>query len=47
MLSVANGSERTVIQFKKLFEKSGWKLVRCHLGNASGPQDMKVIGVPA
>lgn len=45
MLHIANGSERTIAQFVKLFEESGWKVMKVYAG--FGTQDVKIIGAPA
>ncbi|KAI0087132.1 S-adenosyl-L-methionine-dependent methyltransferase [Irpex rosettiformis] len=46
MLSQLNGQERTIAQFARLFERSGWKLVRVHT-DGFNYHDIKTIGVPA
>lgn len=47
MLTSLNGSERTVMQYDKLFEASGWKLERVYVNRGFQSQSSKVIGVPA
>ena len=46
MLTGLNGHERTIPEFAKLFERSGWKLVRVH-ADGFNYHDIKTIGVPA
>lgn len=47
MLTSLNGSERTIMQYDKLFEASGWKLERVYVNRGFQSQSSKVIGVPA
>ncbi|EPQ59057.1 S-adenosyl-L-methionine-dependent methyltransferase [Gloeophyllum trabeum ATCC 11539] len=47
MLTLLNGSERTVAQFADLFEQSGWKLARVHHGVGFAGLNSKFIGIPA
>lgn len=48
MLTMFNGSERTVASYKSLFERSGWKLTRIEsYGIAKAIGETKIIGVPA
>lgn len=48
MLSMFNGTERTIAQFRDLLAKAGWKVTRVHHGagltQVLGVQ--KVIAVP-
>lgn len=44
MLQVHNGAERTMDQFAKLFNASGWKIDRADRG--FGTQDVKIVGIP-
>ncbi|KAI0795374.1 S-adenosyl-L-methionine-dependent methyltransferase [Irpex lacteus] len=46
MLAVLNGQERTIPQFAKVFERSGWRLVRVHTDGLNY-HDSKLICVPA
>ncbi|KAI0695020.1 S-adenosyl-L-methionine-dependent methyltransferase [Cytidiella melzeri] len=47
MLNMLNSTERTVNQFEKLFEKSGWKLARVHFAGGVVSQGSKLVAVPA
>ncbi|KAI0695021.1 O-methyltransferase [Cytidiella melzeri] len=47
MLNILNSSERTVDQFEKLFEKSGWKLAQVHYAGGLVSQGSKLVAVPA
>ncbi|KAI0088859.1 S-adenosyl-L-methionine-dependent methyltransferase [Irpex rosettiformis] len=46
MTACLNGQERTVPHFARIFERSGWKLVRVHT-EGHNFHDIKMIGVPA
>ena len=46
MLTGLNGHERTIPEFAKLFERSGWKLVRVHESEGFSFHDIKLVGVP-
>lgn len=48
MLASLNATERTLPEFKELFSKGGWKLVKVNLpGNGLVAQGVKIIGIPA
>lgn len=47
MLASLNGSERTIVQYIKLFESCGWKLDKVHMGVGFEGQNSKLIAVPA
>ncbi|KZV76743.1 O-methyltransferase [Peniophora sp. CONT] len=44
MMNMANGEERTITQFRKLFAEAGWKLVLVH--HNDDPSSSKVVAVP-
>lgn len=46
-MATINGSERTALQFTKLFESSGWKLDRVCMGVGFEGQNSKLIARPA
>ncbi|KAI0771399.1 O-methyltransferase [Irpex lacteus] len=46
MLTGQNGSERTVMQYDRIFEESGWRLTRVHMDKGFQSQNSKIIGVP-
>ncbi|KAI0771361.1 S-adenosyl-L-methionine-dependent methyltransferase [Irpex lacteus] len=46
MLTALNGSERTVAQYNRLLEASGWKLARVYTGEGFQSQDSKLISIP-
>lgn len=44
MLSTLNGVERTVSQFKKILDESGWAITYVHRGKGL---KAKVVAIPA
>jgi len=46
MLSVLNGQERTITQFRDLLNQAGWKLTAVHYDSLSVRRFLKVIAVP-
>lgn len=46
MLTALNGSERTVAQYNRILEASGWKLARVYTGEGFQSQDSKLISIP-
>jgi hypothetical protein len=46
MLSVLNGQERTITQFRDLLDRAGWKLTAVHYDSLSARRYQKVVAVP-
>jgi hypothetical protein len=46
MLSLHNGQERTITQFRDLLDRAGWKLTAVHYDSLSVSRLQKVVAVP-
>ena len=46
MLTVLNGQERTITQFRDLLNRAGWKLTAVHYDSLSVRRNQKVVAVP-
>ena len=46
MLTLYNGQERTITDFRDLLNRAGWKLVAVHYDSLSTWRYQKVVAVP-